>query len=273
MSKYQAIRGYLGRLDDIWAAIAYIPFGLVDLTAYPSGCLGAVVPRHLGDESLIWSDSPLILDEDHTVEWIAENSRGSVLAYTDGTMHGALPAPLVEVAPLRELQKKGKEAAWKLVMRLEPYVVSLVAASARRIAAEVGQPGSVLDDAAVEEVVSELVTGGLVMKLVERMSTTDKLLSQSLGSYLHINLRSMTETAVRRRIGDPHVGRKIRRAFADSGAGSMAELLEFYKGRYPSEKVSEKRALAALSAGSLVGASALPFDETIFEETHEHRHI
>lgn len=273
MSKYQAIRGYLGRLDDIWASIAYIPFGLVDPSSYPSGCLGAVMPRHLGEESLIWSDSPLILDEDHTVEWIAETARGSVLAYTDGSMHGALPAAIVELAPLRVLREKGKTEAWKLVMRLEPYIASLVSSAARRIAAEVGQPGSVLDDAAVEEVVSDLVTGGLVLKLVERMATTDKLLSQSLGSYLHINLRSMTETAVRRRIGDPHVGRKIRRAFSDSGAGSMAELLKFYHARYPSEKLAEKRALAALSAGSLVGASALPFDETIFEETHEHRHI
>lgn len=272
MSKYQAIRGYLGRLDDVWQAVAYIPFGLVDLAEYPAECLGAVVPRHIGEESLIWSDTPLILDEDHTVEWIAERSRGSVLVYTDGTMHGEVPAEVIEVAPLSVLRKKGEEAAWSLVMRLEPYIASLVSGSARRIAAEMGQPGSVLDDAAVEQVVSELLTEGLVMKMVVRAATSDKLLTQSIGSYFHINLRSMTETAVRRLIGDPHVGRKIRRAFAESGASSMAELLEFYHRSYPSEKLAAKRALAALSAGSLVGASALPFDETIFEETNDHRH-
>jgi hypothetical protein len=269
VSKYQAIRGYLGRLDDIWARLAYIPFGLVDLSQYPAECLGAVVPRHIGEHTVVWSDVPVILDEEHDIEWISEVGRGRVTAYTDGEMHGTLPAELIELAPLRVLRQKGKEAAWELVMRLEPYVLSLVLGAARRIAAEVGQPGSVLDDVAADEVTDELVTGGLVLKLVERLATTEKLLSQSLGSYLHINLRSMAETAVRRRIGDPHVGRKIRRVFAESGASSMPELLAYYRDKYPSEKVSEKRALAALSAGSLVGASALPFDETIFEESHD----
>lgn len=269
MSKYQAIRGYLGRLDDIWARLAYIPFGLVDIAQYPAGCLGAVVPRHLGENTVVWSDTPVILDEDHDIEWMTESERGRVTAYTDGTMHGLLPGDVIEVNTLRVLREKGKQAAWELVMRLEPYVLSLVLGASRRIAGEVGSLGGVLDDVAADEVTDELVAGGLVLKLVERLATTEKLLSQSLGSYLHINLRSMTETAVRRRIGDPHVGRKIRRVFAESGAGSMVELLAYYKDRYPSEKVSEKRALAALSAGSLVGASALPFDETIFEESHD----
>lgn len=267
MSKYQAIRGYLGRLDDIWERLAYIPFSLVDPAQYPVGCLGAVVPRHFNEKTVIWSDVPVVLDDEHDVEWMTETDRGRVTAYTDGTMHGVLPGNVIELAPLNALHKKGKQAAWELVMRLEPYVLSLVLGASRRIAAEVGSIGGVLDDVAADEVTDELVTGGLVLRLVERLATTEKLLSQSLGSYLHINLRSMAETAVRRRIGDPHVGRKIRRAFEESGAGSMAELLAFYKDRYPSEKVSEKRALAALSAGSLVGANALPFDETIFEES------
>lgn len=267
MSKYQAIRGYLGRLDDIWADLAYIPFGLVDISKYPAGCLGAVVPRHLGENTVVWSDTPVILDETHDVEWQSELERGRATFYPDGTAYGSLPGDVIEVDTLRVLHEKGKRAAWQLVMRLEPYILSLVLGAARRVAGEVGSLGSVLDEVAAQEVTDELVSGGLVLKLVERLSTTEKVLSQSLGSYLHINLRSMTETAVRRRIGDPHVGRKIRRAFAESGAGSMGELLAFYKDRYPSEKVSEKRALAALSAGSLVGASALSFDETIFEES------
>ncbi len=269
MSQYQAIRGYLGRLDDIWARLAYIPFSLVDLSQYPAGCLGAVVPRHFGEESVIWSDTPVILDSDHDIEWMTETKRGRVAAYTDGSMHGPMPGDIIELAPLLALQQKGKQAAWELVMRLEPYILSLVLGASRRIAAEVGTPGGVLDDVAADEVTDELVTGGLVLKLVERLATTEKVISQSIGSYLHINLRSMTETAVRRRIGDPHVGRKIRRVFAESGAGSMGELLAYYRNKYPSEKVSEKRALAALSAGSLVGASALSFDETIFEEYHD----
>lgn len=271
MSKYEAIRGHMGRLDDRFRELAYIPFSMVEVSDYPSTTLGAVAPRLVDGTVVIWSDTPIVLDGSHSVEWVTSGERGEVFVHSDGAVDGALPAPLHEVAPLSVLHKKGIEAAWKLSMRLESYLTELVRGASRRVAADVGVMGGVLDDAAVEEVVGDLVSRGKLLEWAKRLATTEKLMTQSMNSYLHINLRSMAETAVRRRIGDPHVGRKVRALFRETKARSMADFLALYHARYPKDAVGQERALAALSAGSLVETNALSFDEAIYEETSEQR--
>lgn len=267
MSKYDAIRGFMGRLDDRFHELAYIPFSMVEVSDYPSTTLGAVAPRLVDGKVVIWSDTPIILDEAHRVEWVTPAERGDVFVHMDGTVDGALPAALYEVAPLSVLHKKGVEAAWKLAMRLEAYLTELVRGASRRVAADVGVMGGVLDEAAIEEVVGDIMATGKLLEWAKRLATTEKLLTQSMNSYLHINLRSLAESAVRRRIGDPHVGRKVRALFRESKSRSMADFLALYQSRFPKDGVGQERALAALSAGSLVETNALSFDEAIYEET------
>lgn len=265
MSKYDAIRGHMGRLDDRFHELAYIPFSMVEVSDFPAGTLGAVAPRLVAGNVVVWSDTPIVLNEPHSVEWATAEERGDVFVREDGEVDGALPAPFHEVAPLSVLHRKGVEAAWRFSMRLEGYLTELVRGASRRVAADVGVWGGVLDEAAVEEVVGDLVSRGKLLDWAKRLATSEKLMTQSMNSYLHINLRSMAETAVRRRIGDPHVGRKVRALFRESKSGSMADFLALYQARYPKDAVGQERALAALSAGSLVGTNALSFEEDIYE--------
>jgi len=259
VSEYRAINGYLGDFNALWTNLAYAPFALV---APVLGVRGVVVPKYrdnyLGIE---WSESPVILDSDRSVDWASSGVVGHIDFFMDGSYVGDIPAPIIAVGPLNRLVTRGKEAVWAITMQLEPYVRELVAAASRRVGADVGSMTyGVLDEAAIDQVTDELISGGLVLRLVERTAVTPKLGSQSIGSYLHINLRSMAETAVRRFIGDPHVGRKIRAVLAETKAGSMEELLGHYRRRFPREKVSRKRAASALTAGSLLEVGAFSVD-------------
>lgn len=259
MSEYRAINGYLGDFETLWTNLAYAPFAVVDPVF---GVRGVVVPKYRDDYiGIEWSEVPVILDSNRKVEWQSSGAGGVVDFYMDGSYSGDIPAPIIVVGSLQHLVKRGKEAVWSITMQLEPYVRELVAAASRRVGADVGSMTyGVLDETTIDQVTDELVTGGLVLRLVERTATTSKLGSQSLGSYLHINLRSMAETAVRRYIGDPHVGRKIRAVLAETQANSMDELLDNYRRRFPREKVSKKRAANALTAGSLLEVGAVSVD-------------
>jgi len=70
--------------------------------------------------------------------------------------------------------------------------------------------------------------------------------------YVITTLVSGSETAIRRHIGDPHIGRKIRRLREERTWSSGDELVEAYRQRYPQDCLGLDRAEAALTADDAI---------------------
>ena len=65
------------------------------------------------------------------------------------------------------------------------------------------------------------------------------------------SLRSVAESAIRRRIGDPHVGRKVRRLLREETFAGLAELLACYRERWPGDAIGMRRVAAAVEVMSV----------------------
>jgi hypothetical protein len=164
------------------------------------------------------------------------------------------------------LMALGRAARFQLVESLERHVTELLEASNRLVAREIeGRLGDeaeswaptanhgVTDKVGLEALATELLWGSgnqpdsVVLRMVDRAATTH-INNQPLGSWFDTNLRARSEEAVRRHIGDPHIGRKIRRLAREQSPSSIEELLEMYKRAHPRESVGRDRVIAALSA-------------------------
>lgn len=172
------------------------------------------------------------------------------------------------------LVREGDTARFTLTAELEAHVQWLLETTNRFIAREIeGRLGDsdegwaptsnhgVVDKVALDELSTELLWGeegkddSTVLRMVERAATTS-INNQPLGSWFDTNLRARCEEAVRRRIGDPHIGRKIRRLYREHNPTSLKELLELYARAHPSESVGPSRVLAALSADKTIDSLA-----------------
>ncbi|MHB1973790.1 MAG: hypothetical protein ACYCR4_05810, partial [Acidimicrobiales bacterium] len=66
-----------------------------------------------------------------------------------------------------------------------------------------------------------------------------------------VALRSAAETAIRRRIGDPHIGRKVRTLARSSDVSDPGDLLQRYREHWPEDGAGADRIDAALRATSV----------------------
>lgn len=166
----------------------------------------------------------------------------------------------------------GAAARFELVNALEHHVCDLLEASNRLVARELeGRLGDetegwaptlnhgVADDVALEALATNLLWGAdtqadsIVLRMVDRAALTH-INNQPLGSWFDTNLRARAEEAVRRHIGDPHIGRKIRRFAREQDPASIDELIEMYRRAHPRESVGRDRVIAALSADKTLDA-------------------
>lgn len=188
----------------------------------------------------------------------------------DGVYPENAPAP---VASLRgSLVRDGRAARFELASALERHVTSLLEASNRYVARELeGRLGDdpenwapvvnhgVVDQVALDTLASELLWGAdgsadsITLRMVDRAATTH-INNQPLGSWFDVNLQARAEEAIRRYIGDPHIGRKIRRVAREHNPKSIEHLLEVYRRANPSESVGRERVIAALSADKTLDA-------------------
>jgi hypothetical protein len=81
--------------------------------------------------------------------------------------------------------------------------------------------------------------------------------------YFAVNIRARAEEAIRRRIGDPKIGPKIRRVQAKVQAETVDELIEAYRLIHPRDALARKRAIAALTAGPEITAHQKMFHDNV----------
>jgi hypothetical protein len=261
-----------GRLRDL---IAQTAWGLAaekllgrsgDLLALPHAAnLGT------GEAYVHWAPS-IVVEPGTEVSWrVVERGvtrTGAFTAYAPDEVYGEYPpgAPQLTTGSARALVTQGRAARFALVEELERHVTELLEASNRYVARELeGRAGDeteswapsanhgVVDRVALEGLATDLLWGegeqpdSVVLRMVARAATTH-INNQPPGSWFHINLRARCEEAIRRHIGDPHIGRKIRRLAREQSPTSIDDLLAMYRAAHPRESVGRDRIVAALSA-------------------------
>lgn len=166
---------------------------------------------------------------------------------------------------IRELERlvaEGRAARWNAIQRLEPAVNHAVEMAHRQVAFEIAgdMPGAppVMDPQGLESIKHEMLLGvddtqpGSVARLWSRMEEPHCFLRADPLLYVRSNLHRDATEGVRRKIGDPKIGAKVRRAYARSGAGSLSEFLVEYRLQFPNDKLAEDRARAALTTRALI---------------------
>lgn len=166
------------------------------------------------------------------------------------------------IKALERMVEQGRTARWNAIQKLEPAVSHAVEMAHRQVAYEIAGdvPGAppVVDLHSLESIKHEMLLGvddrrrGSVARLWTRMEQPACFLRADPMLYVKSNLHRDATEGVRRHIGDPKIGAKVRRAYARSTAGSLAEFVAEYRDQHPGDKLSVDRARAALTTRGLV---------------------
>lgn len=165
---------------------------------------------------------------------------------------------------LKRLKEAGENAKWTLIMDfVEPEVRKLArqahAAVSYEIAGSPERVRPVLDDQGIEQVIDTMMLGdedrqgrprpGAVHRMVELCLNPDAFRKVEPLRFMDKHLRREAEAAIRRRLGDPHIGPKIRKVARAHPRADVEQVVELYRKTYPKDCLSAERAYDALSAG------------------------
>ena len=158
---------------------------------------------------------------------------------------------------LARITAAGRAARWDLLQMLEPYVRSAVVRGHARVAAEVAGesnhsgPRVVLDDTDQEVVIDTLLLGegagpGHVARMLDRCLRPGTFTRVDPLRYIAVTLRRDAEQEIRRRIGDPRIGRKVRALHRLHPGICLPDLVERYRALHPQDRLTPRQAAAAL---------------------------
>jgi len=173
---------------------------------------------------------------------------------------------------LARVAAAGRAARWELMAMLEPYVRAAVIRAHSRVAIEVAGPGtgssrpSVMDDTDLDAVVDMLLLGegsggpGPVARLLDRCLRPDTFRRVDPLRYIAVTLRRDAEQEIRRRIGDPRIGPKVRALHRQYPGLTLPDLVAVYREQHPRDRLSLGRAAAALETRIRV---RVPVDDAV----------
>ena len=183
--------------------------------------------------------------------------------------------PALAKAILRRLSKEGREKAFEATHDLTAFVTEAVSSASMRVFHELhdlkqgSQAQHVLDESEREAVVDQILYGSqgdsedqpgeasVTLRLLRRVAATDMTRLKSVVGVIGVNLwSSAAETHVRRFIGDPHLGRVIRRLAREIGSSDPDAVLDAYREKNPTKAIGIDRITSALSAGATIHAQA-----------------
>lgn len=159
-------------------------------------------------------------------------------------------------ARLTEYVHQGATARWQLLLWLEPYVQSALrrahASVSRELATRWGSRRVLVDDTKLTAIADRMLLGdadhpGKVSQLLDRCLMPDTFRRVEPVKYIKDALRRDANAEIRRALGDPHVGAKVRKVADDLGTGEVDAVVKEYRRRYPNDRLSHGRATAALS--------------------------
>lgn len=230
-----------------------------------------------------WSVPPVVLltegqtvDADWRITNMGHQLSGSLTISEFGfstQVPGQLDVVLLEAYSARDLSRKlanftktGATARWEILQSFESYTRSKLDEASRILAQEFSEyhgrsiPG-VIDEIAIDSLLTHMLFGegdtSIVSRMVDKALHPDAFKSFDPARYFTLNLKRSALGEVRRSIGDPHIGTKIRRLHKQVGSTNLVDLVTAYNAQYPKEHLGAKRAAAALTAGPEVGVTAV----------------
>ena len=162
---------------------------------------------------------------------------------------------------LAELVDRGRSARWEFLLWLQPTVSSALVRAHSAIRAEMGDPrAGTLGPPLVDQVKLDQLRDQMLFGDDTHTSAAERLLTLCTAPgtfrrvdplrYLTTAIRRDATTTLRRAIGDPHVGPKVRALSRELGTTRVATIVDEYRRRWPSDHLAAERAEQALSVGS-----------------------
>lgn len=232
------------------------------------GHRGPERPYHWTAQSMGWTDRGELT---HDSEFSQKNSHEaenlsrvvSLNAIVSDVSYSAPGIYRCTAQSLHDLVRAGRQSQWQLLFSLEPFVTATVhkahSAVSHEIGALTGRVQTVLHETGIEQVVNVMMVGdsavdtadgASVSRLLEHCLRPDRFAKVDPLMYLSRNLRRDAEDHIRRAIGDPRIGPKVRRVAAQMPGASLEEIVTAYRAEFPQDKLSTSRAQAALNVGS-----------------------
>lgn len=180
---------------------------------------------------------------------------------------------------LRRLVEAGNTARWELIHSIEPKLAQQLHVAHSAVSHEIGQTSGnvvpMLDAQGLEQVQNLMMFGewdeesgkdkpGSVFRLIELCLAPDCFVKVDPLKYMVKHLRRDAETEIRRKIGDPHIGPKVRAVALKHPRAEVAVIVEEYRKIYPKDRLSVTRAEAALS----VRPDAMASSTRLLPDTH-----
>lgn len=179
---------------------------------------------------------------------------------TAGTLQVQTVPRRALAAQLEDLAADGRQARWDALMSLEHYVNRAVHSAVVSVSWDVNgtahdqEPAWVLDETAKQAVADRMLLGteespGRVGALLERCLQPNAFVKVDPLRYVVKDLHRSAEAEVRKTIGDPHIGRKIRAVRRTMPSAPMQDVIAAYRAAHPGDHLSTARAARALTAG------------------------
>jgi hypothetical protein len=239
---------------------------------------------------LRWSYGPVVLTravDPLTCGWAASGWGHSALGESvvsgfdpSGSVSGVLRSSVPETLPtvaqrrasiiatLELLHELGVAARWELLASTDRWCREQIEQAALRVTAELGCRQMIVDEADIDALALELQFGvdrksGTPQTAIDRFSDPARNRPNvDFLRFLTVSLSRDAEQNVRRRIGDPHIGRQFRDLARRLPELSFEELMaEFNAGRR--DRIGPMRAARALTPGerpSIDAMWAIDFD-------------
>lgn len=159
-------------------------------------------------------------------------------------------------AELKELTRLGSTARWETLLWLEPYVERALrlahASVSTELSSQWGDRRVLLDDTKLKTIADQMLLGddrhpGKVSQLLERCLAPTTFRRVEPVKYIKESLRRDANAEIRRAIGDPRVGSRVRKVAQDLGTDDLDQIVEEFRRRYPYDRLARSRAEAALS--------------------------
>lgn len=163
---------------------------------------------------------------------------------------------------LNDLVSDGRNARWEILHIFEGNLRWNFARALRSVHAELGLDSTpVVDRAAGETIQNAILLGddgqnnSLALRLIDRCLKGDAFSRVDPEKYVRRALFSGAETAIRRYIGDPHIGRQVRRVSDQIHSEDIELITEEFARQNPNAKLGADRAKAALSTTQRIRAA------------------
>lgn len=222
---------------------------------------------------------------------ISANASGSRYDESDQGMN--TPPKVLNLSPesrmsmhreLEHIVTDGRQAWWDLMMDIEIVLERALHRAHAHISAEIAGTdfqtadfNAVLDPIGLQTVKDKMSVGDedttstVIERLIEKCLTPTTFLNVEPTRYINITLDRDSKAAIRKAIGDPHVGPKIRKLAREVGHTDLPLLVSEYNKQHPADRLSTRRAAAALTVQPDPMANRTNYED--IDESHSHRQV